>query len=78
MKKCCSNCMYWDEKQQWDEDFKHMKENRLCTGAIHISDVQKEEPVVVCDGSCYMGLLYTTPNHFCKLYIKDEKETGGK
>lgn len=66
MKDCCENCRYWDN----DKNRKYHNDSRQCLNALEDFDknTPNDHPMTTCDGSQYMAILRTMPDHYCNCW----------
>lgn len=73
-KEECSTCRRWDLEYRGNKpcevsDLPHGQ----CLNALEYWDGESSEiksrPMVTLDGSCYMAILMTLPNHSCKEWV---------
>ena len=77
MDKSCSNCEHWrllDDGERLPDAIKDT--HKECTKAVFDKgdnrEAIKSSPMVTCDGSGYLGILYTAGNHCCKEWTVQE------
>lgn len=81
MTKECGTCHYWDVIYQGQIPYavKNLPHGQ-CLKALMYDSYEKDcpgelDPMITLDGSMYMSILMTRPDHSCKEY-KERKKNG--
>lgn len=74
--KICKNCKRWDREEGTSDTELPKSGKGICLWAVHsdpYSD-ETEDSMVVMDGSMYMAMLFTAPEHYCKEFLEREED----